>query len=83
MSARKLSSYRVQVDRTKCIACGTCYSSGSVFFEPDGTGPVKVVGGTTDEVRSFREFDDENMETASSIAGYCPVSGIEVTAKTK
>jgi len=76
-----LTAYRVEVDRTKCIACGTCYSSGSAFFEPDGAGPVKVAGGTTDEQRSFKEFDDDNMETASSIAGYCPVSGIAVTAR--
>jgi ferredoxin len=75
-----LAAYRVEVDRTKCIACSTCYSSGSVFFEPDGAGPVRIVGGTTDELCSFKVFDDDNMETASSIASYCPVSGIRVTA---
>jgi ferredoxin len=75
----KLAVYRVEVDRKKCIACGTCYSSGSVFFEPDGAGYARVVGGKTDESRSFRVFNDESMETASSIAGYCPVSAITVT----
>ncbi len=78
-SVMKLTVYRVEVDRKKCIACGTCYSSSSVFFEPDGAGYARVVGGKTDELRSFKVFNDENMETASSTAGYCPASAITVT----
>ena len=73
-----MSAYRVEVDRTKCIACGTCFSGNSVFFEPDAGGYARVVGGTTDEQRSFKVFDDDKMEIAKSTAGYCPVSAITV-----
>ncbi len=78
---KRLALYRVEVDRKKCIACGTCYSSGSLFFEPDDAGYARVVGGNTDEARSFRVFDDDNMEAASSAGGYCPVSAISVAAE--
>jgi ferredoxin len=67
------------VDRTKCIACGTCYSGNSTFFEPDGAGYARVVGGTTDEKVSSKVFNDDNIEQARATAGYCPVSAITVT----
>jgi len=72
-------SYKVEVDRTKCIACGTCYSGNSIYFEPDGAGYARVVGGQTDESHSFKVFNDENVEQARATAGYCPVSAISVT----
>ena len=74
-----LTSYRVEVDKTKCILCGTCYSSGSVFFEPDQAGYSQVIHGQTEESRSFKVFNDDNLELARATAGYCPVSAIVVT----
>jgi ferredoxin len=71
-------AYLVEVDRKKCIACGTCYSSRSLF-EPDEGGYARVMGGKTDELRSFRVFNNENMDSAASTAGYCPVSAITVS----
>jgi len=71
-------AYLVEVDRKKCMACGTCYSSGSLF-EPDEGGYARVRGGKTDELRSLGIFSDNNVDTAASAAGYCPTSAITVS----
>ena len=78
-----LTSYRVEVDKTKCILCGTCYSSGSIFFEPDQAGYSQVIGGQTEESRSFKMFNDDNFKLAKATAGYCPVSAILITEEAK
>lgn len=74
-----MASYKVEVDRTRCIACGTCYSGSSIFFEPDGAGYARVLGGTNDEKGSSKVFSDDNIEQAKATAGYCPVLAITVT----
>ncbi len=71
-------AYLVEVDRKKCIACGTCYSSTSPF-ESDEGGYARVIGGKTNELRSFRVFNDGNIDSAASTAAYCPVSAITVS----
>lgn len=70
--------YKIEIDREKCIACGTCYSLDPVHFEPSENLKSKVVGGKTNE-KSEGNFDDENIEEAQEAADSCPVNAIEVT----
>lgn len=74
-----IASYKVEVDRTKCVACGTCYSGNCPLFESDEAGYARVSGGTNDEKKSSKVFNDSNMEQAKATAGYCPVLAIIVT----
>jgi ferredoxin len=70
--------YKIEIDRAKCIACGTCYSLDPVHFEPSKDRKSKVVGGLINE-RSEGYFDDENIDEAMEAAESCPVSIIKVT----
>ena len=73
-----LVEYKVQVDRTLCIACGTCYGMSPAHFE---TGPEEkslVIGGETDENSSSGTFDDEEIESAKQAEDSCPASAITV-----
>lgn len=73
-----LLKYNIEIDRVKCIACGTCYSLDPVHFEPGKDRKSNVVGGITNE-KSAGDFDDENIEEAREAAESCPVSIIKVT----
>ncbi len=71
--------YKVEVDRQTCIATGACYATDSAHYESDEKQKSKVVGGETDESKSVRVFDDDNLEDAQAVAKACPVSAITVT----
>lgn len=71
--------YKIEIDRTGCIACGSCYSIDSTHFEPDDEGKTTVVGGETDDSGSSGVFDDEEIENAKEAEDSCPVSVITVT----
>jgi ferredoxin len=71
--------YKIEIDRTGCIACGSCYSIDSAHFEPDDEGKSTVIGGETDTSGSAGVFEDEEIENARDAEGSCPVSVITVT----
>jgi len=71
--------YKIEIDRSGCIACGTCYSLDSSHFEPDDNLKSTVVGGETDASGSLGVFDDEDVENARDAEDSCPVSVITVT----
>jgi ferredoxin len=71
--------YKIEIDRSGCIACGTCYSLDSSHFEPDDSLKSTVVGGETDVSGSSGVFDDEEIEMARDAEDSCPVSVITVT----
>lgn len=73
-----LSQYKIEIDRTLCIACGACYSSDPIHFEPDETIKSTVVGGKTDEDLSSGTFEDEQIEEAKDAQDSCPASAITV-----
>jgi ferredoxin len=71
--------YRIEIDRTGCIACGTCYSVDPVHFESDDEGKSKVIDGQTDASGSTGVFDDDEIENAQNAEDNCPVGVIVVT----
>jgi ferredoxin len=71
--------YKIEIDRTGCIACGSCYSIDPSHFEPDDDGKSTVAGGETDSNASMGVFDDEEIESAQDAEDSCPVSVITVT----
>lgn len=71
--------YKIEIDRSGCIACGSCYSLDPSHFEPDEEDKSTVVGGETDDVASSGVFDDEEIENAREAEDSCPVSVITVT----
>jgi ferredoxin len=71
--------YKIEIDRTGCIACGACYSIDPYHFEPDEEGKSTVFGGETDASASSRVFDDDEIENAREAEDTCPVSVIIVT----
>ena len=73
-----LTQYKIEIDRTLCIACGACYSSDPIHFEPDETIKSTVVGGKTDEDLSSGTFEDEQIEEAKDAQDSCPASAITV-----
>ena len=73
-----LTQYRIEIDRSLCIACGSCYSSDPIHFEPDQTRKSTVVGGETDEDLSSGTFEDEQIEEAKDAQDSCPASAISV-----
>ena len=70
--------YKIQIDRTICIACGTCYSLNPTHFEPGREEKSSVIGGGTDENSSSGTFDDEEIESAKQAEDSCPASAITV-----
>ena len=70
--------YTIAVDRTLCIACGACYSSDPVHFEPDQTRKSTVVDGKTDDDLSVGTFEDETIEDVKEAQDSCPASAINV-----
>jgi len=71
--------YKIEIDRSGCIACGTCYTLDDDHFESDDEGKSTVIGGETDENASLGVFDDEKIEDAREAEDSCPVSVITVT----
>ena len=71
--------FKIEIDRTGCIACGSCYSRDPSHFEPDDEGKSTVKGGETDASGSVGVFDDEDIEDARDAEDACPVSIITVT----
>ena len=72
--------YKIQIDRTLCLACGTCYSLNLTHFEPGLEEKSSVIGGETDENSSSGTFDDEEIESAKQAEDSCPASAITVLA---
>jgi ferredoxin len=73
-------NFKIEIDREKCVACGTCYALDPVHFEPGEDRKSKVVGGVTNE-KSEGSFDDDKIEDAQEAEDSCPVSIIKVTAQ--
>jgi ferredoxin len=73
-----LVKYKIQIDRTLCIACGTCYSLNPTHFEPGREEKSSVIGGETDENSSSGTFDDEEIESAKEAEDSCPASAITI-----
>ena len=71
--------YKIEVDRTLCIACGACYSSDPVHFEPDQTRKSTVVDGKTGDDLSAGTFEDEAIEEVREVQDSCPASAINLT----
>jgi ferredoxin len=74
-----LVEYKIEIDRTMCMACGACCSSNPAHFEPDQEGKSTVVGGETDDNSSSGSFQDEEIENAREAEDTCPASAITVT----
>jgi ferredoxin len=74
-----VAKYKIEIDRTGCIACGSCYSIDPSHYEPDDEGKSAVVGGETDANASSGTFDDDEIENAQEAEDSCPVSVITVT----
>jgi ferredoxin len=74
-----VTKYKIEIDRTGCIACGACYSLNPSHFEPDEEGKSTVIGGETDATASSGIFDDEEIENARNAEDNCPVCIITVT----
>jgi ferredoxin len=70
--------YKIEIDREKCIACGTCYSIDSTHFESGDEDKSKVVGGASN-AQSTGSFDDDKIADAKTAADSCPVQAITVT----
>ncbi len=71
--------YRVEVDRTICIATGACYATDTLHYQSDQNQKAKVVSGETDDSKSTKTFDDDRLADAEEGARVCPVSAITVT----
>ena len=71
--------YKIEIDRSGCIACGACYSVDPSHFEADEDGKSTVVGGKTDAMASSGVFENEEIDNAREAEDSCPVSIITVT----
>ena len=74
-----MTKYKIEIDRTGCIACGACYSLDPSHFEPDEEDKSMVANGETDDNASSGFFEDEEIEKARDAEDSCPVSVITVT----
>jgi ferredoxin len=74
-----VTKYKIEIDRTGCIACGACYSLDPSHFEPDEEDKSMVVDGETDDNASSGSFEDKDIENAKNAEDSCPVSVITVT----
>ena len=69
----------MEIERTGCIACGTCYAIDPEHYESSDDGKSRVVGGTSNG-KAVGDIDDDRIEEAlRSAALACPVSVITVT----
>ena len=77
-----MATYEINIDRTVCIACGSCYSLDAAHFEPDQhEGKSTVAGGVFDENSSSGTFDDGEIENAREAESACPVTAITVNER--
>lgn len=74
-----LVKYKIEIDLTGCIACGSCYSIDPSHFEPNDEGKSTVIRGEIDASGSSGVFEDEDIEDAKDAEDSCPVSIITVT----
>ncbi|MGD0646306.1 MAG: ferredoxin [Candidatus Bathyarchaeia archaeon] len=71
--------YKVEVDLKVCISTAACYATDSLHFVAGKDRQSNVVGGETDESKSTRVFDDNQIADAQEAAKACPVSAITIT----
>jgi ferredoxin len=71
-------SYKVEIDRETCIACGVCYGTDPSHFEGDSESKSKVIGGKSNG-KSVGTFDDGAKDDAQRAADSCPVLAITIT----
>jgi ferredoxin len=71
--------YRVDVDLKICVSTGACYASDGQHFKSGKNQQSNVVGGETDESKSTRVFEDDQIVDAQAAAKACPVSAITIT----
>lgn len=74
----KMVKYKIIIDRTECIQCGTCYDMDPTHFDADEDYTAMVVDGETDETTSEGTFEDEEIKNAKEAAEECPVDVITV-----
>ncbi|MDQ1280806.1 MAG: Ferredoxin [Thermoproteota archaeon] len=70
--------YEVTVNRNVCLATMACYSTDALHYKSDENHKSLVVGGTTDQSKSTRIFDDDGLDDAQRGAKACPVGAITV-----
>ncbi len=71
-------SYKIEVDRENCIACGVCYGTDPAHYEGDSEGKSKVIGGKSNG-KSVGTFNDDAKTDAQRASDSCPVSAITVS----
>ena len=76
----RLLRFKIEINREKCVACGTCYSLDPAHFEPGDDRKSRVVGGFSNGT-SEGSFDDEKIEDSREAEESCPVSVIKVTVQ--
>jgi ferredoxin len=71
--------YKVEVNLKTCVSTAACYATDKLHFKSGKNQQSNVVGGETDESKSTRVFDDDQIAAAQEAAKACPVSAITVT----
>jgi len=71
-------SYKIEVDRETCIACGVCYGTDPVHYEGDSEGMSQVIGGKGNG-KSIGTFNDGAKTDAQRAADSCPVTAITIS----
>ena len=71
-------SFKIEIDREACIACGVCYGTDPAHYEGDSEGKSKVIGGKSNG-KSVGEFNDGTKADAQRAADSCPVSAISLS----
>lgn len=70
--------FRINIERSECIACGSCYNLDPDHFEAGEKGYSKVVNGETTSEISEGVFEDDGIADAQEAANLCPVEIITV-----
>lgn len=71
--------YKVEVNLNVCISTAACYATDRVHFKAGKNQQSNVVSGETDDSKSTRIFEDNQIADAQEAAKSCPVSAITVT----
>jgi ferredoxin len=71
-------SYKIEVDREACIACGVCYGTDPAHYEGDSESKSQVIGGKGNG-KSIGSFDDGAKTDAQRAADSCPVTAITIS----
>jgi len=72
------TSYKIEIDRETCQACGACYGLDPIHFEGETNRKAKVAGGTSNS-KSTGNFYDDKITDVKNIATSCPSFSIKVT----